>query len=299
MQLDAATKTDMKKILLRNKKSLLTFCYALVVAAVIGTVGAARAETDNEAEADTEAGTDTDTDTKTDTEADVPEHPLARDNFSVTIWLTTDYVDRGLSNTDEGPAVQASLDWTYKGFYLGVWGSNTSYSDADIEIDYYGGYAWDWKGLSLDVGVLYYYYPGEDANRGDGLDPDGGQEADYWETSFAVSHEFEVGLSPIATLTYFYSPDFFGEDGTAHALKGDLQLSLPYEFKLGLETGYQDVAGDKLSTGYDYLWWRIGMSRDIAGFNLDLSYHEVDDQLEACDVDLCDARLVFTVSREF
>lgn len=275
----------MKKTVLWNKNKLLSFCRTLVAAAMIGTVSAASAEADSEAEADTEA--------------EVPEHPLARDNFSATISLTSDYVDRGLSNTDEDPAVQASIDWSYKGFYLGVWGSNTNYSDADIEIDFYGGYAWDWNDLSLDVGALYYYFPGEDKYHSDGLDPGNGEEADYWETSITVSHSFEGWLTPAVGVTYFYSPDFFGEDGDGHALQGNLELSLPYEFVLGLETGYQDVAGGKYSTGYDYLWWQVGVSRDIAGFNLDLAYHEVDDKDEACGGELCDARLVFTVSREF
>ena len=269
-------KSALIKLLFCKPRGCLQTCAVLVIAALLGSVSAAAAEDETESD-----------------------NLLAVDNFSATIWLTTDSVDRGISNTDEGPAVQASLDWGYNGFYLGVWGSNTRYSDAGIEIDYYGGYNWEWHGVSFDAGALYYNYPGEDANRSDGLDPDGGQEADYWETSFAVSHTFDGWLTPVAAVTYFYSPDFFGEDGDAHALKGDLKLSLPYEFVLGVETGYQDVAGGKLSTGYDYLWWRIGVSRVWAGFNLDLSYHEVDDKLEACDVDLCDARAVFTVSREF
>jgi hypothetical protein len=33
------------------------------------------------------------------------------------------------------------LDYTFKGFYVGIWGSNTDFSDAHIEFDYYGGYS--------------------------------------------------------------------------------------------------------------------------------------------------------------
>jgi uncharacterized protein (TIGR02001 family) len=57
-------------------------------------------------------------------------------NISGSVWLTTDYVFRGLSNTDENPAAQGSLDYTFKGFYVGIWGSNSDLSDAGIEIDY-------------------------------------------------------------------------------------------------------------------------------------------------------------------
>ncbi len=229
---------------------------------------------------------------------DEPE-PLAAENFSATFWLTTDYVYRGISSSDEGPAVQASLDWSYSGFYLGVWGSNTRYSDAGIEIDYYGGYNLEWQGLTLDIGALYYDYPGENKYRSDGLDPGNGETADYWETSFSVKHAFEEIFLSTAGVTYFYSPDFFGEDGAGHAIEGNLGLSLPFESGLGIVLGYQDVAGDELSGGYDYIWWQIGIYHEWAGLNFDLSYHDVDDESEACGGDLCDERLVLTLSRTF
>ena len=269
----------MIKISFRNPGFLLQkICAATVVAVMLGTISRVGAEENTE----------------------VNNNPLATDNFSSTISLTTDYVYRGISSTNEGPAIQASLDWVYNGFYLGVWGSNTRYSDAGIEIDYYGGYSWEWQGMSFDAGALYYNYPGEDANRSDGLDPGGGQEADYWETSIKISHAFEGLLTPVAGITYFYSPDFFGEDGVGHALAGDLKLSLPYELLLGVEIGYQDVAGGKLTTGYNYHWLRLGMSKELAGFNLDVSYHDVDDRIEACGGgNLCDRRLVFAISRTF
>jgi uncharacterized protein (TIGR02001 family) len=63
------------------------------------------------------------------------------ENISGTVWLATDYVFRGVSNTDNKPTVQGSLDYTFKGFYVGIWGSNTDFSDAHIEFDYYGGYS--------------------------------------------------------------------------------------------------------------------------------------------------------------
>lgn len=225
--------------------------------------------------------------------------PLAISNFSGTIWLTTDYVYRGLSNTDEGPAIQGSLDWNYSDFYLGVWSSNTRYSDAGIEIDYYGGYTWEWNDLSFDLSGLYYQYPGENRNISEGSDPGGGQEADYWEASIGSSRAFEGMLLSKAGITYFYSPDYFGEDGDAHAVEGNLALSLPCEFGFGVFAGYQVVIGDKSSSGYDYIWWQIGISREIFSINLDLSYHGVDDEGEACGGDLCDERVVFTISRVF
>ena len=87
--------------------------------------------------------------------------PLATQNFSSTIYLTTDFRFRGISNTD-GPALQGSIDYTYDGFFVGVWGSNTQYSDAGLELDYYGGYRFSYTGLDFTVQGLYYTYPGKD-----------------------------------------------------------------------------------------------------------------------------------------
>jgi uncharacterized protein (TIGR02001 family) len=44
-----------------------------------------------------------------------------------TAVLATQYVDRGLTNSAEKPAVQPEFDLTYKEiFYAGIWGSNVS-----------------------------------------------------------------------------------------------------------------------------------------------------------------------------
>ena len=41
--------------------------------------------------------------------------------------LLTQYVNRGLTNSAEKPAVQPEFDLTYKEiFYAGIWGSNVS-----------------------------------------------------------------------------------------------------------------------------------------------------------------------------
>ena len=84
--------------------------------------------------------------------------PLAAANFSSTLAFTTNYMFRGISNAD-GPAVQGSMDYTYNGFFAGAWGSNTEFSDANFEIDFYGGYRFSYTGLDFTLQGLYYMYP--------------------------------------------------------------------------------------------------------------------------------------------
>jgi len=78
--------------------------------------------------------------------------PAQAEEFSLggTATFTTDYIFRGISNTNQNPAVQASLDATYGIFYAGIWGSNVDFGGsvppgpvgidlATVEIDYYAG----------------------------------------------------------------------------------------------------------------------------------------------------------------
>lgn len=241
--------------------------------------------------------------------------PFATGNFSSTVWLTNQYMFRGISNSD-GPAVQGSLDWTYNGFFAGAWGSNTEFSDSNFEIDYYGGYRWSWSGVDLALQGIYYAYPGEDENDFEGLDPFGGIEADYGEVNIGASHTFESQLSPTIGVNYYYSPDTFGEDGDSHTLQGSFGLTLPAEIGFYTNVGWNDTEGDKSSGflgGYEYVYFSVGINKVLKGFKLDIGYHGTDesDSLEAFYApaappafpdsfrELIEGEFVFTVSRSF
>lgn len=81
------------------------------------------------------------------------------------LGFVSDYRFRGLSQTFKQPAIQGGIDYSHaSGLYLGTWGSNVSglqYSNgAGMEWDMYGGYKFSAGPIGLDLGVLYYYYPG-------------------------------------------------------------------------------------------------------------------------------------------
>lgn len=214
-------------------------------------------------------------------QAAVSSGPFAIDNFTTTVKLTTDYRARGISNSD-GPAIQGSLDWGYNGFFVGAWASNTEFSDANIEIDYYGGYRFAWAGLDFTLQGLYYTFPGDESDASEGLDPpgfdpvtgrtpfpDGSDPAlfsnaspanvqpyagrlpdidtDYFELNIGISKTFAVALSPTFTVNYHFSPDFFGEDGNSHHVGAALGLTLPMGLSPYVTGGHQDVEGDEYS----------------------------------------------------
>ena len=101
-------------------------------------------------------------------------------SYTITPTIATDYDFRGVSQTDPidqngKPAFQLGGTYTFtNGLYLGAWGSNVDDSIAalgidgdNIEIDYYGGYAWGdaANSFAYDAGLNYYTYPGlSDAN---------------------------------------------------------------------------------------------------------------------------------------
>ena len=91
--------------------------------------------------------------------------------LSFNASIVSDYRYRGISQTRLKPAVQGGIDYAAPGgFYIGTWASTIKWikdfgGDANAEIDVYGG----WKGevasgLTLDVGLLQYYYPSNKLN---------------------------------------------------------------------------------------------------------------------------------------
>jgi hypothetical protein len=101
--------------------------------------------------------------------------------------------------------------------------------------------------------------------------------------------------------------DFYG--GYARQLLTDLNMdvSLPYEFTLSGLVGYQWVEGNQTTghgdgdnghDGYDYTHWRIGISRPLLGFVLDLSYNDTNNA-GFLGKQIADERVVFSVSRTF
>ncbi|MDE0795416.1 MAG: TorF family putative porin [Alphaproteobacteria bacterium] len=128
--------------------------------------------------------------------------------FSANIGLFSEYYFRGISQTDDAPALQGGLDWsatvdggTGIGVYLGVWGSNVDFNEAagvdgaTIEIDYYGSLTGDIgsAGLGWDVGFIYYTYPGAA----------GSLDYDFVEGQGALSYDFGFAS---ATVSLNYSP---------------------------------------------------------------------------------------------
>lgn len=78
--------------------------------------------------------------------------------------LTSDYRFRGVSQSDEGMAVQGGITISHEsGFYVGAWGSNLAgwgtFGGANMELDLIAGFKFPVGEGTLDTGVTWFMYP--------------------------------------------------------------------------------------------------------------------------------------------
>jgi uncharacterized protein (TIGR02001 family) len=197
---------------------------------------------------------------------------------SASVALGSDYMWRGYSQTDDKPAISGSFDYGHSsGFYAGTWASNVDFDDdTSIEIDIYAGFGGEFgdSGVGYDFGVLRYIYPGENY--------------DWNEVYGSLSYSyFSIGIAHSGSV---YDSS---EDGTYYSVGFDYDL--PAGFALSAGLGYYDYASDYSDN--DPLDYRVGVSKDLAGFVFDLSYIGVDSDGDDEYGDAADSRLVFTISK--
>ncbi len=227
------------------------------------------------------------------------------ENFSNTIYLTSQYVFRGVSFSDRDPALQGSFDYTHpSGFYAGIWGSNWDGfgTESELELDYYLGWANALGPVDYDLGALYYTFPGAE---------DEGFEQNYFEAHLGLSHTFDtLPLSPTPGINYNFSPDYNGDDGNGHYFLATLDFTLPAGIGLSLGVGHLHVLGDSLSGnqgGFSYTHYQVGISKTLfKGLIFNVTYHGTSNDCQDeyggplfGTTDVCTPGTVFTLSRTF
>ena len=178
--------------------------------------------------------------------------------------VASDYVFRGVSQTESDPAISAGVDVTQGLFYAGAWAGNVSFAgdaDTDAEIDLYAGVRPEFAGFNWDFGVVSYFY----ASQPDGAD------YDYVELKAATSRA--VGLATLGAAIY-YSPDFFGaaEDEATYA-EINAAISPADRWTISAALGRQWVSSD-----FDYTTWNLGAAYQLTGhLALDVRYFDTDE----------------------
>lgn len=188
------------------------------------------------------------------------------------------YVFRGLTQTDARPAFQGGFDAaTPGGFYAGTWGSNISWlTDSGIvqhggglEWDVYGGYRHaidgDW---GYDAGVYGYLYPGSDVP--------GATRPDTAELYVAGSWKW-------LSLKYSHAiSNTFGIPDSKNSFYVDLSANVPLsdQWTLGAHVGRQHYAGSvngiDHSDALDYTDWKLGITWSKSAWSVGAYYTDTD-----------------------
>jgi uncharacterized protein (TIGR02001 family) len=201
-----------------------------------------------------------------------PEPPKAPYTLSANVFLVSDYLFRGITQTWGKPAIQGGFDFVHdSGIYLGTWGSNVSSNEfpgGSMEWDLYGGYNYKLNDdVTLGAGVLYYFYPG--ANLDKANPALASRSLNTFEGNLSGSWKW-IGVK----LSYAFT-DYFGadkelgfKDDTKGTIYPEVNVNYPLMDNLTLvgHVGYTHYA-EKLAApnvnGKDdpsYVDWKLGVS---------------------------------------
>ncbi|WP_158770394.1 TorF family putative porin [Paraglaciecola sp. L1A13] len=181
--------------------------------------------------------------------------------FSSSVDIVSNYVSKGVSQTEDNPAVQLSVDYGWdNGIYTGIWVSNVDYvptgkpnDGADFEVDYYLGYSFEpMEGFGLDISYVYYNYPGIEASI----------ETDFDYGELIVGASYGRWGAKIG-----YSNDQVASDETGTWYQGTADFDLIAKLSLNVEVGHYD----RSNFGNSYNWWGAGLSYDVGEFDIGLT----------------------------
>ncbi|AGA88974.1 conserved hypothetical protein, proteobacterial [Thioflavicoccus mobilis 8321] len=244
--------------------------------------------------------------------ATVPASADAPFSLSANIGAVSNYLWRGMTQTDDGPAIQGGIDLSHEsGFYAGTWASNIDWDDDDspnYELDLYMGYDFTLpiENASLGINTIYYAYP------------DGDTDVDFWEIGISGGYQY---LSAGIQYTVWGDDDNDGgpySEGDLYYYAG-LDLPLPKNFALSAKLGYYDFDDDEIDVSTcsgswfscwlsppaadlksaDYWHWGVSVSREAGDFGTFSFNYEQNDGGEDGDVWDDDAKVWVGWNKEF
>ncbi|MBI2734666.1 MAG: hypothetical protein HYX44_15585 [Aquabacterium sp.] len=247
------------------------------------------------------------------------QHATASETSALTgnFGIATQYIFRGLSQTNGKPALQGGLDFAHpSGLYAGTWFSNISwYTDQNagvktapvalaspasagdpyipgqsnsttLEWDLYGGFkgtlANDW---TYDFGAVRYYYPGQYDSVGAYRNPD------TTEVYAALGYKWVQFKYSKAVSTYT-----FGVNESSGASYADLTANIPVgdsgltvllhagrqTYPTSANTGYWGSSGGN-NDFFSYTDYKVAVSKEIRGFVYTLAWTQANTKDTAPD----------------
>jgi uncharacterized protein (TIGR02001 family) len=202
--------------------------------------------------------------------------------------VTSNYLNRGITQSDHRPSVNGYLEPRYNinpnlQFYAGVEAASVRFppplTNPLAEVDFYGGVRPTLGALSLDLGFIYYYYIREI----------GGRTA-YGEAYAKATYNLSDSIALGGTL--YFAPNWgnTGASGTYASATGKLTAPgtlLPSGIGTYLsgEVGRQwlgtpsPLGSAKLP---DYTYWNVGFAFTFSLWTLDFRYHDTSTNRRQC-----------------
>ncbi len=205
-------------------------------------------------------------------------------SVTANIGATSNYLWRGVTQTQDAVAVQAGIDYEHdSGLYLGTWASNVDFGDdTSYEIDFYGGYAGSiGEEFGYDISYLYYAYP------------DSGANVDFGEMTAALSWKwFSVSYSQIVNAESDVASDPLDEKDLSYIQAG---FSYPLSDTLSLDLHYGYSSGDVSSA-----WFDVDNYTDYSlSLNKDTDIGTVSFMVSDTDLDQDDPKIILGYSYSF
>jgi uncharacterized protein (TIGR02001 family) len=174
--------------------------------------------------------------------------------------ITSNYVWRGMTQSNEEPAIQGGAELSVGNLYGGIWMS--SMDADDTETDYYVGHSMDLGAFTTDVGYIDYNYAATPATSDfeeyfAGLSTDvggltvGGKM--YWGKDDATDAYDLSASTMVGDLDVGYTYNKYTEVGKSHTIGA----SLPLNNTFSLGATYSDFSGEDSADDQTNTAWFI------------------------------------------
>lgn len=188
---------------------------------------------------------------------------VAQAQVTGNLGLTSDYRFRGVSQTQNAPAVQGGIDYAHSsGFYVGNWNSSVSsqlYTNGSgVESDLYAGFKGKFLGFDLDVGSMNYFYP---------------RATNGTSTNFDTNELYvAVGKGPLTAKVSNSVSNYFGTANSKNSQYYQIDLVQPITRKLSAvaHVGRTDVNNN---ANLNYTDWNVGAVYNLQGWDIAGKYY--------------------------
>jgi uncharacterized protein (TIGR02001 family) len=206
--------------------------------------------------------------------------------FSARAGFASDYIYRGTTLSDHGPAAGAAFEARFGALYAGTTAATVKLpTQPSAEFTFAAGIRPTIATIDFDFGVTYFAYPGERLPGDTGIN--------YWEA--VIRGDRSIGEGVRVAGGYAFSPNVsntgawsqYVAAGVGYDLPGRL---LPQNLGVSFTTaaGYSWFGNQAPRLGGfplpAYLNWQAGVTFTHKAFNLDLRYYDTNLSKENCFV---------------